>query len=604
MFETNVLQIDLSSRSYVVKQIPKEIIKKYIGGRGLGSYLVYKAVPPKADPLGTENHLIFTAGAASGTDMFFSSKVNLSTKSPLTGGYLSTVASTTLGHQMAKAGYYAIDIKGIAKSPTFLVITKDGVEFKDGATVWGMETARAQTEMLGDLSPKAAATVAIGPTGEKQVLYAAIFTEGGNYRCWGRAGSGAVMGTKMLKGIVVQGDNEIEIPDMEKYRAVKLEMVEALKTKGKKWADRWSRYETGSDLELMDKAGLIPTKNWQYGQFAKWRGIDKSTTPIGWPEEKHACAPYCPNPGCRFTEVTEGPYKGARADVEWEAIYSFGSQCGIDKMEAVIAATQICDETGLDIMSAGITVGFAMECFEKGLITGADTDGVELRFGNDEAMITMINKIADQEGFGKRLGLGVKRLAEQIPGSEGFAIHAKGLELGGYECRGYNGQALQFAINPSGGNHHSYGLPARVEMNDGSGMSTEGKGLMVRKQAMGQIIRDSLTVCSFPKVALDYSVMTGILQAVTGETWTDAELDEAAERTMCQERLFNIREGMTRKDDALPERLLSEPKPDGLNPGATVPLEVLKDDYYQVMGYDLATGNPPDELIAKLGVLK
>ena len=219
---------------------------------------------------------------------------------------------------------------------------------------------------------------------------------------------------------------------------------------------------------------------------------------MGWPEKGRACGPYCPTPGPRDVEVKEGPYKGAHSDIEWETIYAFGSSCGVDKMDAIIAASQICDEFGIDTMSAGITIGFAMECFEKGLIGIKDTDGIELRFGNDEAMIAMLKKIVNQEGFGKKLAKGTKRLSEEIKGSEAFAMHAKGLELGGYECRGLNGQALQFAISTRGGCHHAYGLPARVETADGTRLNIEGKGEQVKNMAISRILCDSLIFCTFP----------------------------------------------------------------------------------------------------------
>jgi aldehyde:ferredoxin oxidoreductase len=244
----------------------------------------------------------------------------------------------------------------------------------------------------------------------------------------------------------------------------KEEISTKLRTEWKEWAARWRRYETASDVHTINELGIIPTRNWQKGQFEGREGIDKSTTPMGWPENGRACGPYCPTPGTRNVEVKGGPYKGAHSDIEWEAIYAFGSTCGVDKMEAIIAASQICDEFGIDNMTAGITIGFAMECFEKGLIGKKDTDGIELRFGNDEAMIAALKKIVNQEGFGKQLAKGTKRFSEEIKGSEGFAMHVKGLELGGYECRGLNGQALQFAISTRGGCHHAYGIPARVDL--------------------------------------------------------------------------------------------------------------------------------------------
>jgi len=598
-----MLQIDLSTRSYEIEEIPSKIIKQYIGGRGLGSYLLYKFVPAKADPLGEQNHLIFTAGPTSGINFPYGSKINLNTKSPYTNIYLFSISSGIMAHQMRKAGFWAIIIKGIADSPTYLTIHNQEVEFRDAADLWGMETAQAQRVMLGNLSAKKAATAGIGPAGEQLIRSAAVFSEGPLYRCFGRGGAGCVMGSKKLKGLVVTGDGEVEIPDHDKVEAVKKEISHKVKTEWKKWADQWRRYETGADLEVMNKLGILPARNWQGGQFENWQGIDKTTTPMGWPEKGRACGPYCLTPGTRDVEVKEGPYKGAHSDIEWETIYAFGSSCGVDKMEAVLAAGQICDEFGIDTMTAGITIGFAMECFEKGLIDKKDTDGIELRFGDDEAMIAMLKKIVNQEGFGKKLATGTKSLSEEIKGSEAFAMHAKGLELGGYECRGLNGQALQFAIDNRGGCHHGYGLPARVETANESNLDIQGKGKQVKALAITRILCDSLLFCAFPgRRMLPPELMADTVSALIGEPWSVDDLNQVGERIMCQERLFNMREGVSRKDDTLPARLLTEPKPDGPNKGCVVPLDELLDDYYRALDWDVSTGNPTDAVLQELGI--
>jgi aldehyde:ferredoxin oxidoreductase len=598
-----LLRINLSKRSFEIEDISPEIISKYIGGRGLGAYLLYQSVPPKADPLGEDNHLIFTAGPVSGIGLNYSSKVNVNTKSPLTGIYLYSISSGILAQQMRKAGFWAIDIAGIADSATYLQIENQTVHFKDATSLWGLETAEAQRQMSKGLPSKNAATVGIGPAGEQMHRYAALFTEGNLYRCFGRGGAGAVMGSKKLKGIVVTGDRKVTTGNPEETRKLNKEIGKLLKTDHKGWAEQWRRYETAADLEVMNKLGLLPTRNWQTGQFAGWRGIDKSTTPMGWPEKGRACGPYCPTPGCREIEVKDGLYKGARSDVEWETVYSFGTSCGVDKMEAVIAAGQICDEYGVDTMTAGITIGFAMECFEKGLIDRQDTDGIDLRFGNHEAMIAVLNKMARQEGFGKQIAKGTMRLSAEISGSETFAMHAKGMEFGGYECRGANGQALQFAIDNRGGCHHGYGLPARTEVFDNTRLDVAGKGEYVKQAAIVRMVRDSLIVCTFTPVYGEKMILK-VLSAISGQTWSAANFGEVGARIMCQERLFNMREGITEKDDNLPARLLKEPKPDGPTKGAVVPLKELKQDYYRAMGFDAATGNPPDALLAKLGIEK
>jgi aldehyde:ferredoxin oxidoreductase len=600
----SILKIDLSKQSYRRERIPESIIEKYIGGRGLGSYLLYKLVPPKADPMGEENHLIFTAGPLNGTGFYYSSKACLNTKSPQTGIYLYSISSTTLGESMRKADLWAIDIHGIADTPTYIVVDNDEVIFKDAIKIWGSETASAQKKMLEfeNLSQKEASTVAIGPAGERLIPYAAVFSEGDRYRCWGRGGGGAVMGSKRLKGMVVKGDGKVMIHDEKKLWKIKKEVTKILNSEAKSWSNRQKKYETGADLDALNEVGILPTKNWQRGKFENYWKIDKSTTPMGWPEKGRSCAPYCPSPGCRDVEVKSGLYRGYHSDVEYETIYAFGSNCGVDEMGAIIAASQICDEFGVDTISAGVTMSFIMECFERGLITSKDTDGIELKFGNHEAMIQMLKKMARGEGFGNEIAGGVKRLSEKIKGSSFFAMHVKGLELGGYECRGANGQALQFAINARGGCHHGYGLPARKEAFDGTRMNIRGKGQLVKEEATKRIICDSLVICTFPRWRVfNLDLLAELIKATTGIECSSKTLEEFGLRVMCQERLFNMREGLSRKDDTLPERLLREPKPDEPE-GVVVPLGSLLDEFYQAVGWDISTGNPPNSLLNKLGI--
>jgi aldehyde:ferredoxin oxidoreductase len=593
-----ILKIDLSKRTFDIEEIPYKVIKQYLGGRGLGSYLLYKSVPGGADSLGKDNHLIFAAGPTNGTNFPYSSKVSLSTKSPLTNIYLYSICSGILGHEIRKAGFWAVDIGGIADSPVYIVINNQKVEFKSAAHLWGMETAKTQEIMLSDLSAKKAATVACGPAGEQMIRYAAAFTEGPLYRCFGRGGAGCVMGSKKLKGIVITGNGRVDIPDKDRFQAIKRELGGKVQTDFKKWADGWRRYETASDLRLMNELGLIPTRNWQSGQFEGWQGIDKSTTPLGWPKKGRTCAPYCLTPGTRDVSVERGEYKGAHSDIEWETIYAFGSACGVDKMDAIIAASQMCDEFGIDTMTAGVTIGFAMECFERRLISEKDTDGIELRFGNDEAMIAALKKLIKQDGFGRQLAKGTKKLSEEIKGSEAFAMHVKGMELGGYECRGYNGQALQFAVASRGGCHHTYGVAARVESANGTGMEIQAKGNLLKNTAITRIVTDSLPFCGFPgRRILPGKLMAETVSVLLGEPWSEEDLDRVCLRIMCQERLFNMREGMTRRDDTLPSRLLNEPKLDGPTKGSVVPLPELLDDYYRTMGWDMTTGNPSDAVL-------
>jgi aldehyde:ferredoxin oxidoreductase len=597
-----ILRIDLSNRSYRAEEIPDKIVSQYLGGRGLGAHLLYDSVPAGIDPLGEQNHLIFTAGPSNGTKLSYSSKTAINTKSPLTGIYLYAISSGTTGHQIRKAGLWAIDIAGIADSPIYLDIKNQKAEFKDASHLWGMESGEAQRLMLADSSTTKATTIAVGPAGERLLRYAAIMVDGPLYRAFGRGGAGCVMGSKNLKGLVICGDEDIEIGDRDGFEEIRRDILGRTKEK-KEWATLWRRYGTRGAFDMVNTLGLLPTRNWRGGTFEGAERLSFPTHEKEWAWQNRACGPFCPTPCSLYMEVDKGTYQGAHCDgPEYETIYAFGSNCGVDKLEAIVAANQICDEHGIDTISAGVSIGFAMECFERGLIGTKDTDGIELRFGDDKAMTAMLNGIVNQEGLGVLLSEGVRRASQQIKGSEAFAMHAKGLELGGYECRGANGQALQFAINNRGGCHHGYGWVARIEALEGTRLQVEGKGQQVKNMAIGQTITDSVPCCSFGR-QVSGSVDKNV-SSIFGEAWSSDDLKQAGMRIMCQERLFNMREGITREDDTLPGRLLNEPKPDGPTKGEVVHLEELKDDYYRALGWDLSTGNPDDSLLNRLGIAK
>jgi aldehyde:ferredoxin oxidoreductase len=424
--------------------------------------------------------------------------------------------------------------------------------------------------------------------------------EGDLYRAFGRGGSGAVMGAKNLKGITVCGSAPVLPPDAAAFSQVKQKIITAIRA-NPKYVHMRRSYGTGSDLKLMSQVGTLPVRNWQFGQSASAAAI--CTEDIDLPRRNINCGPNCPVPCSHITEVPDGEYAGASCDgPEYETVYAFASNCGIDRFDVVVVAAQLCDEAGLDTMSAGCSIAFAMECFERGLITKADTDGIDLRFGDATAMLAALRLLIAGEGFGARLAQGVRALSREIPGSEHFAMHSKGLEFGGYECHGLMGQALQYAVNNRGGCHHGYGLPARVESLVGSVLETAGKGAKVRDLAVGRIVRDSIPICTFPGVIITDALLPEILGSLTGTTWEAADVSRLGQRIMAQERLFNMREGLTREHDTLPQRLTLEPKPDGPSAGAVVPLETLKDDYYAVMGWDVASGNPTPQKFIELGI--
>ena len=598
-----MLVIDLTTKTVREETIPERVMRDYLGGRGLGAYLLYQHTRAGLDPLSPENPLIFTAGYAQGMSTPFSPKVVLTTKSPQTGLYLYSLSSGTCGHSIRKAGYLAVMITGKAAAPVYLSIVNGSVEFCDAGSLWGMKTLAAQDAMVQASGAKGASTIAIGPAGEKLVRYAAVMTDGKLFRAFGRSGAGCVMGAKNLKGIIISGANTVTPADPEKFTEVKRKIAAALKD-NRAWAENRRKYGTGEDMPEMNEWGMLPTRNWQTGVLEgdTLSGIAPTLNEKQWPRKNIACGPYCPNPCSHHITIGAGPYAGAACDgPEYETMYVFGSNCGIGKFDAVVAASELCDEYGIDTISAGLTVSFLMECFEKGLIDTSHTDGLKLQFGDDAALMEALRKIASREGAGYLWGEGARRLAAEIPGSEAFAMHCKGLEMGGYECRAFFGQALAFALNSKGGDHHGLGLPARLEAADGTNLEIKGKGMLVKKEAVGRIVADSLVVCCFPR-KMTAPIFGDLIEAVAGLALSRTDLEDIGLRILTQERLFNTREGMRRTDDTLPERLLSEPLPDGPYRGSTVPLEALKDDAYAALEWNRETGVPEPALLERLGI--
>ena len=602
MKDGRLLVVDLSKRSFHTEEIPAEVMANYVGGRGLVAYLLYQKATPGADPLGPQNPLIFVTGPAQGLSAPFSPKTIMGTKSPLTGTYLYSVASGSFGHDLARAGLTGLLITGSAPEPTYLAIEGGGVSFRSGLHLWGKKTVEAQEAMLAESGLPRASVLAIGPAGERAALLAAIVTEGERCRTFGRGGPGAVMGSKNLKGIVLAREATCAGAADPKAFQDLWKWVNGNLKANHLWAEDRRLYGTGSDMVTLTKKGILPVRNWQSAVFPNVEKICPSTNTEEYPRQAVSCGPYCPSPCSHISVIQSGPYKGARTEgPEYETYYAMGSNCGIDRVDAIVAAEEICDQYGLDTMSVGMAISFAMECYEKGLLSSRDAEELDLRFGNHAAMVEMTRRIAEGQGLGQLLGQGTRVASREIPGSGDFAIQMKGMEPGGYECRGLNGQALEFAMSPRGGCHHALGLPARAEAARGNGRETTGKGELLKRGAVDRILFDCGVLCTFSQAVLGREVFPLLLQAARGETYSPEDLDRVGLRVLNLERLFNIREGFGRQDDTLPGRLLHEPMADGPNQGVVIDLEPLKDDAYAALGWD-SEGRPTAATLSALGL--
>ncbi|MEE8449596.1 MAG: aldehyde ferredoxin oxidoreductase family protein [Thermodesulfobacteriota bacterium] len=596
------LFVDLSASKARLEELPAKFLEEYLGGRGLAARMMWDWARPPLDPLGPDNRLIFSLGPIQGTGMAFGTRALVSTVSPLTGIYLFSSSGGQLGPAMGRNLCYALVIQGKASSPTYLWILDDRVEFRDARHIWGMKAKQTQAAMLEEVDEEDAVTVAIGPAGENLVRYACIVTEGNKLRSFARGGSGAVMGSKNLKGIAIKttGTRPIARPDLYLEGA---KMVAQAVRDRPDWFRERTAHGTRAGSDVKNAVGILPTRNWWTGYYDKAKDIDRyfreRSKGRGVP-----CGDYCLTPCSTYSRVEEGPWTGEDCEgPEYESIYALGSSCLVDDPRALVAAQGRCDDWGLDTMSTGLSISFAMECFEKGLITTKDTDGVELTFGNAQAMLRMVDMIARREGFGALLAEGTKVAAQKIgQGSDFFAMHGKGMEFGGYECRTSFGQALQCALGPRGGCHHDLGLPAWAEMNQGTGTEIAGKGALLKETAARRVIFDSAILCTFTIQVLGLETTARLISAIWGKDLDVSGLKVIAERTINLERAINVRFGVTREDDRLPGRLLSQGYPEGPKKGTVVPLEELKDECYAAFGWDLKTAAPTESKLKELGL--
>lgn len=600
-YTRRLLRVDLGSETYEVEEKTEDFCINSLGGRSLGIRLLWEELSPEVDPLSEENIIIFCSGPFAGTSFPTGSRAVLVTKSPLTGIYLYSIAGARLGRALKKAGYDALIIKGKSSVPTNLIIDDEKVLFQDAGDTWGLEVTPTTQKLRAEVGSNFS-IAAIGPAGEKMVKFAAVNTD--DCRSFGRGGGGAVMGSKNLKAVAIRGSAQVKPVHPERFKAGLAELLARIKNRPGPRID-FPRFGTADGPAILSGFGILPTYNWSQGTFA---GAEEISMPYlrnkGYVQKDVGCHT-CPVKCGKRMVVNYGDYAGARCDgPEYETLYALGANCGIKDVDFIIAANMLCDELGLDTISTGVTISFAMECFKKGIINKADTGGLTLDFGNKKAAMSLIKSIAYRQGLGDLLAEGTRKASAKLgKGSISFAMQCKGMELGGYDPRGALGQAIVFAAGNRGGCHHSIGLVARQEINQGTQFITEGKALLVREAARTRILLDSLCGCSFAlDKNLDSQLMVDLLQSLTGHNYDSNCLLTIADDTNTLERAFNIREGITQANDCLPDRLLKEPLPYGLAKGRKVSLEKLQamlNEYYRIMGWD-DTGKPTEEQLTRL----
>lgn len=601
-----ILWIDLSTEKAEKTRLETELARKFIGGRGLAAKILFDNLPPKINSLNPENLLIFATGVLTGCPAPGANRTVIVTKSPQTGFFLDTYAGGHLGPEIKFAGYDVIVIKGRAKKPIYVQIEDENVLFKEAAHLWGKDCWETET-MIKEEAGENVKVAVIGPAGENLVKFACVSTD--YFHQFGRGGAGAVMGSKNLKGIVVKGNKNLRIANAEKLKQYLLDKIEWKFTQGPNVElvkDR-IKYGTPLTMDFTQSIGILPTRNFQYGQFEEYNEIDGYAF-----REKAVVADKscysCNTPCTKFSVVKEGVYQGLSiVGPEYETNAMLGSNVGNSKLELIIKANEICDRLGLDTISAGNVIGFAMECYEKGILTKENCDGLELSFGNMDAAFKLMHKIAYREGIGDILAEGVRYAAQKFnKGSEKFAMHVKGMEYPAYEPRGSPAFALLYAIADRGACHRR-GWPVIIESKKYKPGTIEGRPKLAKGLYDNRTILHCIGVCDMPYNAagIDHNDIAQILSAVTGWNITVEELSTVAERVASLIKAFNVREGARRTDDALAWRTMHEPLPSGPTKGQFISEEMLNlmlDEYYQLRGWDKATGIPLPETLARLGL--
>ncbi len=593
-----VLKVDLSTGKIEKERPSEEVLRNYIGGRGLGSYYLWKEMDPKVDPFSPENLLIFATGPLTGTPAPTGGRYMVLCKSPLTGLIACSNSGGDFGAELKAAGYDMIVFKGEAKEPVYLYIKDDQVELRSAKELWGLDTHDTTDRLLEEVGDPRAKVACIGPAGENKVRVACVIND--KHRAAGRSGVGAVMGAKRLKAIVVRGTKRAEAPDKEVFMnfiRAKMEILEKNPVTG----EGLPKLGTKVLDSIINENGLYPTRNFQTGVFEYTHEVSgEALVEKGYLKKNMGCYA-CP---IKCGRVTELPTKSKGEGPEYESGWSYGACCGVKDLIAVTEANFLCNRMGLDTISAGVTIACAMELYERGIIPKSDLGpGPELKFGSSEAILYYTEAMAYRRGIGDKLAEGALRLASSY-GHPEFAMTVKGQELPAYDPRGAQGHGLAYATSNRGGCHvRAYlispeilGIPEKLDPQE-----TKGKAQWVKLFQDLTAVIDSSGLCLFTSFALGAEDYRDLLSSATGFDYSVEELLKCGERIWNLERVFNLEAGLDPSQDTLPKRLLEEPMPEGPNKGAVVKLSEMLPEYYKVRGWD-DTGRPTQEKLKELGI--
>ncbi|MBA2848773.1 aldehyde ferredoxin oxidoreductase family protein [Thermosulfuriphilus ammonigenes] len=598
-YARKLLRVNLSTGEIKTEEIPDKLLRDYIGGRGLGAYLLSRELPPEADPLGPENVLVFATGPLTGTPAPTGGRYMVLGKSPLTGLIASSNSGGHFGAELKAAGFDLVVLESRASEPVYLSIKDGQAELKPADHLWGLDTHETVSRLLEDFGDPGAKVACIGPAGENLVRFACIIND--RHRAAGRSGVGAIMGAKRLKAIVVRGHKRYQAPEEKVFMDFVRQKTDILR-RDPITGEGLPKLGTKVLDSIINAHGLYPTRNFQTGVFEATEEVSgEALVEKGYLKKNRGCYA-CPIRCGRVTELPTG-HKGEGP--EYESGWSLGACCGVKDLIAITEANYLCNRLGLDTISCGVTIACAMELYEKGHLPKEDlAGGPELRFGSSEAIIYYTHALARRQGLGDRLAEGALRLA-QAYGHPELAMVVKGQELPAYDPRGAQGHALQYATSNRGGCHvrgyliapEILGVPEKLDPQE-----TAGKAQWVKIFQDLTAVIDSTGLCLFTSFALGAEDYAQLLSAATGFNYTVEEMLLCGERIWNLERLFNLKAGLDPSKDTLPDRFLQEPLPEGPQKGAVVRLSEMLPEYYRERGWD-PSGRPTEEKLRELGLI-
>lgn len=591
-----IIRINLRDRSIKVEDLDLDTAQKYLGSRGLGVKIMMDEVPANVDPLSEENKMIIATGALTGAPVPTSGRFMVITKSPLTGTIAIANSGGYWGPNFKATGHDAIIFEEKADKPVYLYIEDDKIEIKDAEEYWGM-TVSEFTEAMEKEYEKSK-VLCIGPAGEKLSPMAAIMND--KDRAAGRGGVGAVMGSKNLKGVVVKGSKKVQLFDEEKTKKVSQEKIRILREDPVAGGGLPS-YGSAVLVNIINESGVLPVRNFQESYTDNADLISGETMTEKHLVKKHPCF-RCPIACGRVVKLADGTVVGGP---EYETIWSFGADCDVYDYDAINEANMLCNEYGLDTISAGATIACAMELYEKGYIKDEEIeeDGLSLNWGDEKAVVGWTKKMGLKEGFGEKLTEGSYRLAESY-GVPELSMSVKKQELPAYDPRGVQGHGITYAVNNRGGCHikgymispEILGYPEKLDR-----LSLEGKAAYAMVFHDLTAVIDAIGLCVFSTFGLGLPDYVDMYNAVCGDIYNDETLLQAGERIWNLEKLFNLREGIDSSHDKLPKRLLEEPVVNGPSKGHIHHLDELLPEYYSIRGWD-ENGIPTEETLERLGL--